>query len=524
MARRAISPEARKVGAAAFAGTISVAALGLAAVAGTSEPAPGGAVEIQLLGVSDLHGQLEPPKPNLGGAPALAAHLDQAQRSHPGRTIRVHAGDMVGASPMLSSYFHDEPSVRAMNLMDFDVGTLGNHELDEGGDEMVRLLRGGQRRDGLRFKRDERGRAVNTSASGYEGARFPYIAANAVDRREQLRLPPTAIIERAGVRIGFIGVTTHDAPNYLLARHKQRFAFLDISDTVNRHAAELRRQGVEAIVVLAHSGAKRLDRTSGAAAGEILDEARDMSSAVDVVIAGHTHSYLNTRVPNRTGGGEKLVIEAGSLGVSYDRVRMTVDRATGDVTDKTGDTPPTKNDEVRADPEVGRLVSSYSTRIARLMGRVVGDARRPLLRNLAGVETGSLVAMAARAQRRLAKADIAVVNEGNSRANLNAGPITYAELFKASAYEHQVLRLELTGREIRALQAQQTALEPDVMLQWSGLPPELDPRRTYTVAANELLVEGSDDFSVLRRGRNIRRMGTDLEALVRYVEATGSVG
>ena len=98
----------------------------------------------------------------------------------------------MGASPIASSFFHDEPSVRAMNLMDFDVGTLGNHEFDEGGDELVRLLRGGQRRDGLQFRRDEHGRPVNTSAPDFEGVRFPYIAANTVDHEGQLRLPPDA--------------------------------------------------------------------------------------------------------------------------------------------------------------------------------------------------------------------------------------------------------------------------------------------------------------------------------------------
>ena len=523
------------MGVAAFAGALSVAALGLAAAAGPTNvpeaerpgpagaPKPTGPVEIQLLGVNDFHGRLEPPRPGVGGAAALDAHLDRAERSHPGRTIRVHAGDMVGASPMVSSYFHDEPSVRAMNLMDFDVGTLGNHEFDEGGDEMVRLLRGGQRRDGLQFKRGPGGRPVNTSAADFEGVRFPYIAANTVDREGELDLPPTRIIERAGVRIGFIGVTTHETPDYLLGRHKARFRFTDISDTVNRQAAALQRQGVEAIVVLAHSGAKHRDGPASPAAGEIVDEARDMSPAVDVVIAGHTHSYLNTRVPNPSGG-DKLVIQAKSLGIAYDRVRMTIDRASGEVTAKEGDTPATSHAQVTPDARIGELVSAHARRIAPLARRVVGRARRPLIRNRAGDQNGSLIAVAARAQRRLAKADIAVVNEGNARASVDAGPITYDELFEASAYEHQVLRMELTGREIGLLEAQQTALEPDVMLHWSGLPLVLDPGRTYTVAANELLVEGSDDFSILRRGRNVRRMGTDLDALVKYVEDHRVVG
>ena len=209
---------------AAFAGALSVAALGLAAVAGPTDvpraeppktpgpPKATGPVEIQLLGVNDFHGRLEPPRRGVGGAAALDAHLDRAERSHLGRTIRVHAGDMVGASPMVSSYFHDEPSVRAMNLMDFDVGTLGNHEFDEGGDEMVRLLHGGQRTDGLQFKRGRGGRKVNTSDANFEGAGFPYIAANTIDRAGELDLPPTRIIERAGARIGFIGVTTTRPP------------------------------------------------------------------------------------------------------------------------------------------------------------------------------------------------------------------------------------------------------------------------------------------------------------------------
>ena len=83
----------------------------------------------------------------------------------PGRTIRVHAGDMAGVTPLVSSHFHDEPAIEAMNLMRFDVGTLGNHEFDEGASEALRLLRGGRRRDGRELKRDERGRLENTSAA-----------------------------------------------------------------------------------------------------------------------------------------------------------------------------------------------------------------------------------------------------------------------------------------------------------------------------------------------------------------------
>jgi 5'-nucleotidase len=158
-------------GAAAFGAALLVALLGLNAGAEQPDgaersngPVRGGTVELQLLGVNDLHGHLEPPEPGLGGVAWLGAWLDRSAGSHPGRTIRVHAGDMVGASPLVSSHFHDEPTIEATNRMDFDVGTLGNHEFDEGGAEALRLVR---------------------------RARYPYVAANTVTRETgELILPP----------------------------------------------------------------------------------------------------------------------------------------------------------------------------------------------------------------------------------------------------------------------------------------------------------------------------------------------
>jgi 5'-nucleotidase len=197
-------------GAAAFVAALLVALLGLYANADTpslertaSRP---GTVRLRLLGVNDFHGHLEGPRPGIGGAAWLKAHLDRA--TVPGHTIRVHAGDMIGATPLISSWFHDEPTMEAGNEMGFDVGTLGNHEFDEGGDELIRMLRGGQRTGPQAYRRDADGRLVNTSSPDYPGAAYPYIAANTIDREGRLHLPPYLVIRRAGVRVGFIGVTT----------------------------------------------------------------------------------------------------------------------------------------------------------------------------------------------------------------------------------------------------------------------------------------------------------------------------
>jgi len=502
-------------GIAAFATAVLVALVGLAA---SADPPPGGGAEgerkgvvkLRLLGVNDLHGHLEPPREGVGGAAWLDAHLDAA--TVPGATIRVHAGDMVGASPLISSWFHDEPAIEAANELEFDVGTLGNHEFDEGGDELLRLLRGGQRTGSEARKRDAAGQLVDTSSPDYAGAAFPYVAANMIDRDGEPLLSPYRVVERAGVRVGFIGVTTTSTPHFLLPRHAEHFRFTDVSDAVDRWVPELQAAGVEAIVVLAHSGASSDPADGGRASGEILDEAAQMSSAVDVVIAGHSHSLLNLRVPNADGAGDKLVVEALSYGVAYDRVDIAVDRASGDVVEKTGAVPSTRHAGVAPDPDTGALVRSYADRVAPLARRVVGGSDRPLTR-----ADGRLGALAAAAQRELTGADVALVNPGSLRSDLDAGPLLYEELFAVHPYDFPLLRLELSGRALSDLLAGLRTGGPDPLAYVDG-PAEIDPSATYSVSANEWMATG-DGFPALRDAeRSGAPIGSEAEALVRYVE------
>jgi len=531
---RVISPEARKAGLAAFAGASAVAALGLAATADAPGRGKAGSVEVQILGVNDFHGHLDPPRAvrregggpavPVGGAAALDAHLDRAEESHPRRTIRVHAGDMVGATPLISSHFHDEPSIRAANLMDFDVGTLGNHEFDEGGDELARLLEGGRRNDGRQFKTTVDGRKANTSAANFEGSTHPWIAAKTVDTAGRLNLPPTKVIDRDGVKVGFIGVTTERTGRFLLSEHGERFRWLDISTVVNRHARDLQARGVQAIVVLAHSGAFPGAGRASVASGEIIDETREMSGAIDVVVAGHSQSELNERVPNRDGPGDKLVVESLAYGTAFDRVRLTIDRDTGQVLGKAADTPRTWNDEVTPDPEQVTLRERYRDLLGGMGDRVLGTAETTLERKHPSAAGGNLGTVAARAQRRLAGADFAFVDGHDMRAPVSAGPITYAELFEAHAYEHPVMRMTLTGAEVREVLAQQADPVRGDALHVAGPGVEdIDPEKNYSVAANRLLVDRGE-VDVFRRGnREMESVGTDLEAMVAEVERSAGV-
>ncbi|MEA2332453.1 MAG: 5-nucleotidase [Thermoleophilaceae bacterium] len=452
-------------GAAAFAAALLVALLGLNADADPPDPARRtGTVELQLLGVNDFHGRLQPPEPGLGGAAWLGAWLNRAAASHPEHTIRVHAGDMVGASPLISSHFADEPTIEATNRMGFDVGTLGNHEFDEGGAEALRLVR---------------------------RADYPYVAANTVTRDGgELILPPYRIVERDGVRVGFIGVSTPDTPYFLLSEFARGYRWLDLSDTVNRWLPELRRRGVEAIVVLAHAGALQ----EGAnAAGEVVDEARQMDDAVDVIVAGHTHSGLDVEIDG------KLVVEALSYGVAFDRVRITVDRASGDVVAKSGDVMPTRHAGIAPDPGLAALVDDYAERVAPIGDRVVGSLPDDL-------DHEAVDRLAVDAQRSFAGADVALLNAGNTRSDLERGPVTYAEAFEVHAYEHPVWRFRMRGAELMAALAEQ----PGLLVSGAR---DLEPGVVYTVAANGIVAE-REPF-VHGTGRQV--VGTDLEALVAWL-------
>ncbi len=494
--RRTFAP-----GVAAFLAAGAVALLGLNASAGPdpAEEKPSGTVRLRLLGVNDLHGHLEPPRPGVGGVAWLKAHLDR--QTVPGRTIRVHSGDMVGASPLISSWFHDEPAVESANAIGFDVGTLGNHEFDEGGEELLRLLRGGQRTGPEALKRDADGTLVNTSDPGFAGAGFPTIAANTFDGGGRLVLPPYRVVERAGVRVGFIGATTTRTPNWLLGRHAAPFRFGDVSQEVNRWVPVLQSKGVEAIVVLAHEGAATEDAAN--LEGPIVEEVRQMDRAVDVVVAGHSHSLLNLRVDG------KLVVEARSYGVAFDLVDLIVDRTSGDVVEASARIPATDHESAGPDPGVSDLVAARRARVAQLAERVVGELPTPLTRS-----NGALARLAAEAQREHADADLALVSPASLRADVDAGPVTFEELFAAQAYDHPLLRLELTGAALRrTLDDNRGALVTS-----SPIEP-LEPGRVYSIVMSELLL---DRLAGLRAQiRTLTPAGNEVEALAAYVERQG---
>lgn len=530
------------------------------------EPAPeDGVANVQLLGVNDFHGNLESPRTlpyngvqvPVGGAEYLDAYLDKHEAQNPEGTIRVHAGDMVGGTPLISSHFHDEPTVYAMNNMEFDVGTLGNHEFDEGGREMLRMINGGQRDDGLQFKDDADGQPVNTSDPDFPGADFPYIAANTEYKSSgETVLPPVKVVKRDGVNVGFIGVTTEDTPNIVAPDAVAPFNYTDISETVDKYVAQLKAQNVETIVVLAHAGGF-YDNNAKRVTGEILDETAEMSDDVDVVVAGHSHSRLNDCVDDETGaardaqtGGcaeDKLVVQAFSYGTAFDAVNIKIDRQTKDVIASSSNIVTTyqKNERgkrlVQPDPQTRQLVQDYRERIAPVANRVVGTAARDITTSANPAGESAMGDLIADGQRRFAGADFAFMNPGGIRAPIAAGEVTYSELFSVQPFDNQVVKMQLTGDQIyRVLEQQFRTDGSSRILQVSGLKFSYNPTNpagqritsvtlpdgtpidrgaTYTVAANSFIVTGGDGFTVFKEGTNPQTLGSDLDALEAHIES-----
>jgi 5'-nucleotidase len=493
-------------------------------------PKPPKTVDLQVLGVNDLHGNLEPTLVSgqaAGGVAYLGSYLAAAKAADPKGTIIAHAGDTVGASPLVSSWFHDEPTIEATNLMDFDAGTVGNHEFDEGGTEMLRLIRGGHREDGKQFKD-----GTDTSDPDFPGAQYPYVSANVTyaDSGKYV-LPPFTIVRREGIPVGIVGVTTTETPSIVVPDAVAPFRFGDLSDAVNKQVKTLHRLGVHTIVVLAHAGG--FQDPGKDPAGEILTETAQMDPDVDLVVAGHTHSFLNTRVNNA------LVVQAFRYGTAFDKVTLTVNRRTRDVTASTADVVTTYDAGVTPVPDIAQLVQSFKDRIAPVAAREIATSAAPATRTQNAAGESQLGDLIADAQAHETGAQIGLMNPGGIRADLKQGLLTYADLFAVQPFDNGLVKMTLTGAQLKAVLEQQFNDAGDKILQVSGLKETydrtraagdritsitltdgtaIDPAASYTVAANSFLATGGDGFTVFKEGTSVTSFGTDIDAFEHYVE------
>jgi 5'-nucleotidase len=494
---------------------------------------------VQLLTFNDFHGNLEPltvgptdARRPIGGAAVLAAYLDQREQQAQGevaRTLRVAAGDLIGASPLVSALQRDEPTIRAMDLLELRYSSVGNHEFDRGIAELRRLQNGGC--------------APNTptpDADCFPGAGFQYLAANVVDTATgQPIFPPYLVEQVRGIPIGFIGIVLKETPTIVTPTGVAGLDFLDEVETVNRYAVELRDQGVRAIVVLIHQGGVSTNRQNLApAASPIIGLAQGFDPDVDVVVSGHTHQIYVTTIAG------KLVTQAGAFGRALVDVRLTLDRATGDVTAKSAEIVDTFADVPPGNapkPAVATFVAQAVATAAPLANRPVGTAASDITRtpNAAGESAlGDLIADAQRAQL---DTEVAFMNPGGIRADILAGPVTFNSVFTVQPFSNTLVRMTLTGQQIVTVLEQQFTQSPNRVLQISGLaytwdstrPPgdRIDPAdirvggqplvltQSYDIVANNFVAAGGDNFTGFTAGTNRADTGIlDRDALTDYLQ------
>ena len=514
-------------------------------------------VDLRILAINDFHGYLQPPPGGIriddpgdkskkiaveaGGAEQMATLVKQL-RAGAKNTIFVAAGDLIGASPFLSALFHDEPTIESLSMMGLEVTSVGNHEFDEGKEELLRMQNGGcHPTDGCQ------------GPHPFLGAKFRYLAASTIEKNTgKTVFPSYAIREFEGIPVAFIGLTLKGNPNLVSPVGVAGLEFKDEADTVNALLPELRARGVEAIVVLIHEGGFPTGdyNECPGISGPIVDIVRKLDRAVDVVISGHTHQAYVCEIDGR------LVTSGDKYGTIVTAIDLKLDPVTRDIISARADNVIVRTAAYARDPEQTALILSYDKVAAPIANRPAGSVTETLSRtpNDAGESAlGDIIADAQLAATRADKdggAVIAFTNPGGVRTDIPKkadGTVSYADVFSSQPFRNQLVTLTLTGAQIKdALEQQWLDPKRPRILQvskgfnyaWDSAKPHgervladrmslngqpIDPAKGYRVTVNNYLAVGGDGFTVLKEGSGQQFGIYDVDALYGYFQANSPI-
>ena len=560
----------------------------------------GPTMDIQILSFNDFHGNLEPPSGSsgrivvdhrldtsvdpakavdvtndVGGVEYLSTHLAEARKGHP-YSLTVAAGDIIGASPLLSAAFHDEPTIEAMNLLGLDVTAVGNHEFDEGYQELQRMQAGGCIDDG-----DGANNQNSCPDGSFGGADFDYLAANVkYAGTDNTILPAYAIKNIKGAKIGFIGMTLKDTPSIVTASGVAGLEFTDEVETANALVPVLRAQGVKAIVVLLHQGgtpAKQTwtdpsgkewsvnpnyDYTCGgggslvAAQSPVIPIAAQLDPEIDMIVSGHTHQPYVCDIKD-PAGQSRLVTSASSFGRLFTETTLKYDRRTQDIVRASvegANFPVTRT--VAKDPAETSLIATYQELVRPIASKVIGHITTDVTKaqNSLGESTlGDLIADAQLADDSTVTNGqvpvIAFMNPGGIRTDLPygtskygepPGDVTYEEAFSVQPFNNYLVSMTLTGQDIYNVLTQQVtggnAKVPNILqisngftyrlsasgpvdgsVMLNGTP--IDKAASYRIVTNNFVADGGDNFPAFRNGTGRYFGGLDIDAFADYLAA-----
>lgn len=554
----------------------------VAACAGVAPADRAGApVPLRVIAFNDFHGQLDGAGLALrvrdpsdasrtivvgaGGVARLATLVGRLRAESP-HSVVVSSGDLVGASPLASALFRDEPTIEAMNAIGVDLNALGNHEFDRGVAELERLIAGGCHAGDA-----SPAASCGGPAGRYAGARFPMVAANV--RRDDGRplVPASVVRDVGGVRVAFVGAVLRATPTVVVPSGVAGLRFEDEAQAINREVGRLKALGIEAIVAVIHEGGAIdgdwNDPACPGARGPIFAIADRLRPEVDAVLSAHSHQgYACLR--DAPGNPRLPVVQAFANGRGVSVLDLALDPSTGDVVrartrvrnlpvanglagDRAADAafPP-----LPPDPAVQAIVDHYAARARPLADRPVGRIARAATRDPSAGGDSALGRLVADAQLAATRAPdrggarIALTNPGGLRADLRcdaaAAPCTVrvADAFAAQPFGNALVVMTLSGAQLLAALEQQFSginaarprvLQPSAGFGWtwraSGAAPRIvdarldgapiDPGARYRVAVNAFLAEGGDGFDAFREG--VERLGgaQDIDALSAWLGA-----
>ncbi len=515
-------------------------------------------VDLRILAINDFHGYLRPSPGGIvitdpedktkkitvaaGGAEHMATLVGQLRDGHR-NTIFVAAGDLIGASPFLSAMFHDEPTIEALSMMGLALASVGNHEFDEGKDELLRMQNGG-------CHPVDKCRGPHP----FTGAKFRYLAASTIEKRTgKPLLPAYEIREFDGIPVAFIGLTLKGTPGLVSPVGVADLEFRDEAETVNALIPELKTRSVEAIVVLIHEGGLPTGNYNECPdiSGPIVDIVKKFDRSVDVVVTGHTHRAYVCEIDKR------LVTSADKYGTLVTAIDLKLDPVTRDIISARADNTIVRTATLARDAEQTALIEAYDRLAAPIANRPAGSVAETLSRvpNNAGESPlGDIIADAQLAATRDAAkggADIAFTNPGGVRTDIarkEGGAVTYADLFASQPFRNQLVTMTLTGKQIKDMLEQQwrDPKRPRILqvskgfsYAWDGTKPDgerviaermtlngkaIDPAASYRVTVNNFLSVGGDGFTVFTQGTAPQTGIYDIDALNAYFRANSPVG
>jgi 5'-nucleotidase len=555
--------------------------------------------KVQLLAINDLHGHLAPNTPGTiqvgccdpvknsagvqtgwtqktvpaGGIAYLAAHIKSLRATNP-NTFAVGAGDMIGASPLVSALFHDEPTIEGLNSIGFDDIGVGNHEFDEGIDELQRMQYGNQLGgDGCH--------PVDGCQDGspFSGAFYKYLAANVFyEGTDQTIFPPYEVKKVGNAKIAFIGLTFEATPTVVTPSGVAGLEFRPEVATTNALVQKLRdEQGVKAFVVLIHQGGSQappapvfpgpadqpnaytdVNKCVNFNGVEMQDIARDLDPRIAVIVSAHTHQPY---VCNMSG---KLVTSAASFGRLVTDIDLTIDHQTKQIKAATA-TNRIVTQDVTPDPAAQAILDKYAKLSAPLANKIIGtitaDIRsardNPSGANTAGEQPmGDVIAdamLAATKPTDFGGAVASFMNSGGVRAGLlfnqisggeQPGQVTYGEAFNVQPFGNTLVVKTCTGQQIYDVLNQQfnnpAAGQNRIMLPsgnvrytWDNATKRvvdgtvsfdsgtsfIDKNASYRVSMNNFMADGGDGYTVFRNCTNALGGEVDLDAFARYLGA-----